>query len=182
MVFNSVLVVGRRKLAFGIICGGRCSIDCEIRSMIRIIFIVVLLFSCSARAEEVIAVVDLKFLRETGEVASTLCFDDGSEEQNCATWATFYLFEARVKKVVFGELKARKFHVWLGVHALKKGNIKNMVAKLMPLPPEHEAAYQIIGWGDKRELYCFEAKQGEAYNTSIKLEGENVQCYEYDIE
>lgn len=146
--------------------------------MNRIIFIVALLFSCTARAEEIIAVLDLKFLRDTGEVSSTLCFDEGSEEQSCATWATFYLFDARVKKVVSGELKARKFHVWLGVHALKKGNIKNMVAKLRPLPPEHEAAYQIIGWGKKRELYCFEAEQSEAYSASVKLEGENVQCYE----
>lgn len=150
--------------------------------MNRILFIIFLLYSCAASAEEMIAVLDLKFVRDTGEVASTLCFDEGSEEQNCATWATFYLFDARVKKVVSGELSARKFRVLYGVHALKKGNIKNMVAKLRPLPREHEAAYQIIGWGEKRELYCFEAKQGEAYNTGVKLEGENVQCYEYDIE
>lgn len=145
--------------------------------MNRIIFIIVLLYSFAASAEEIIAVVDLKFVRDTGEVASTLCFDNGSEEQNCGTWATFYLFDARVKKVVSGELKARRFHVWLGIHALKKGNIKNMVAKLRPLPPEHEAAYQIIGWGEKRELYCFEAKENETYNTNIKSEGANMQCY-----
>lgn len=145
--------------------------------MIRIIFIVVLLYSCAARAEEIIAVVDLKFLRDTGEVSSTLCFDEGSEKQNCATWATFYLFDASVKKVVSGELSARKFRVLYGVHALKKGNIKNMVAKLRPLPPEHETDYQIIGWGEKRELYCFEAEENEAYNTNIKSEGANMQCY-----
>ena len=150
--------------------------------MIRTILLVVLLLPITALAEEVVAVVDLNFLKDTGEVSSTLCFEDVNEEKDCATWATFYLFEARVKKVVSGELSGRKFPVWFGVHALKKGNIKNMVAKLRPLPPEHEAEYQIIAWGEKRELFCFDAKESETYNTSIEPKGKNMQCYGYDVE
>jgi hypothetical protein len=150
--------------------------------MLRTIFFVVLLLPFTAVAEEVIAVVDLKFLKDTGEVSSTLCFEEVNEEKHCATWATFYLFEARVKKVVSGNFSERKFRAWFGVHALKKGNIKNMVAKLRPLPPEHEAAYQIVAWGQKRELYCFDAKENETFNTNIESESTKMQCYGYEAE
>lgn len=150
--------------------------------MIRIILLVVLLLPFTALAEDLVAVVDLKFLKDTGEASSTLCFEEVNEEKDCATWATFYLFEARVKKVVSRELSGRKFRVWFGIHALKKGNIKNMVAKLRPLPPEHEAEYQIVAWGEKKELYCFEAKERETYNTNIEPEGTNMQCYGYEVE
>ena len=150
--------------------------------MIRAILLVVLLLPFTAVAEEVVAVVDLKFLKDTSEASSTLCFEEVNEGNDCATWATFYLFEARVKKVVSGKLSGRKFRVWFGVHALKKGDIKNMVAKLRPLPPEHEAEYQIVAWGEKRELFCFEAKERETYNTNIEPEGTNMQCYSDEVE
>lgn len=150
--------------------------------MIRNIVLLFLLLSPVTLAEEVIAVVDLKFLKETGKVASTLCFEGGDIENDCTTWATFYLFEARVKKVVSGEPRARKFHVWFGRHALRKGNIKNMVAKLKPLPQENEVDYQVIEWGERKELYCFGADENESYNTNIELQGTNMQCYGYEAE
>lgn len=150
--------------------------------MIRTILFIFLLLPVTALAEDVIAVVDLKFLKDTGEASSTLCFEEVNEEKDCATWATFYLFEARVKKVVSGELSSRKFRAWFGVHALKKGNIKNMVAKLKPLPPEREAEYQILAWGEKMELFCFDAKENETFNTNIEPEGKKMQCYGHDVE
>jgi hypothetical protein len=54
--------------------------------MLRTIFFVVLLLPFAVVAEEVIAVVDLKFLKDTGEVSSTLCFEEVNEEKHCTTW------------------------------------------------------------------------------------------------
>lgn len=146
--------------------------------MIRSLIWVVLLLSPSAFADEVVAVVDLKFLKDTGEPASTLCFEDDGQNDSCATWSTFYLFEARVKKVVHGEPVSRKFQVWFGRHALKKGNIRNAVAKLKPLPAGHEASYQVVALGDREEFYCFGTNKHQQHNVSIEPQGTGMQCYE----
>lgn len=144
--------------------------------MIRSLICVVLLLSTSAFAEEVVAVVDLKFLKDTGETASTLCFEGQTENVSCSTWATFYLFEAQVKKVVHGNLLSRNFHVWFGAHALKEGNIRNAVVKLKPLPPEHEARYQIVALGERKRLYCFPANEDAQSNDSTGSVA-GMQCY-----
>lgn len=100
--------------------------------MIRYLILLFLLLSPAAMVEEIVAIIDLKFLKDTDAVASTLCFEGSEADNQCATWAAFYLFEVRVKKVVSGDPEDRKFLVWFGSHALKKGNIKNMLAKLKP--------------------------------------------------
>lgn len=146
--------------------------------MIRSVVLFFLLLSPSAFSEEVIAVVDLKFLEDTGEAASTLCFEEEGQSDNCTTWATLYLFEARVRKVIHGELVRRQFPVWFGRHALKKGNIRNVVARLKPLPAQHEASYQIVALGEKEELYCFATDEGQAANVIVELQGIRMQCYE----
>ena len=146
--------------------------------MIRSLILFVLLLSPSAFSEEVIAVVDLKFLKDTGETASTLCYEEEGQSSNCTTWATFYLFEARVKKVVHGEPIGRKFLVWFGRHALMEGNIRNVVAKLKPLPAEHEANYKIVALGDREELYCFSTNEDQKHNLTIEPDGIGMQCYE----
>ena len=146
--------------------------------MIRSLVLVALLFSSKAFAGEVVVVVDLKFVRDTGETASTLCFEKEAETKSCAAWATFYLFEARVKNVVHGEPISRKFKVWFGRHALKKGNIRNLVAKLKPLPAEHEASYQIVALGERQELYCFDASEDRQPNVNVEPHDTGMQCYE----
>ncbi|WP_339899708.1 hypothetical protein [uncultured Gilvimarinus sp.] len=142
--------------------------------------ILALLLTSNAFAVEVIAVVDLKFLKDTGETASTLCFKEETETESCATWATFYLFEARVKTVVHGEPISRKFKVWFGQHALKKGNIQKVVAKLKPLPAEHEASYQITALGERQELYCFHVNEDRQSNVRIEPRSVEMRCYEPD--
>jgi hypothetical protein len=144
--------------------------------MIRVLAILFVLVSPKCLAEELAAVLDLKFIKDTGETAEVMCF--GEAEEDCGTWATFYLFEAKVKKVISGDFPKNKFKVLFGAHALKVGNFKGVVATLKSLPEDHEARYQITEWGEEKEMYCFRAEEGEEYNVKQEPGGPDFRCYE----
>jgi hypothetical protein len=128
-------------------------------------------------AEDLVAIVDLKFLEETDLPAAFLCF----EEDKCDVWATHYLWEARVRKVISGTEPDKHFLVLYGVHALKKQDLRNVLATMKKLEPGAyaNARYQIRDRGQQRELVCFEGSA--APNAPIKLEGghpEPQRCFD----
>lgn len=144
--------------------------------MCRFVFIVILLLSPKLYAEELVAVLDLYFKKDTGDTAATLCFGEG--EEGCGQWATFYLYEARIKKVLSGEFNSKKFKVIYGRHALLKKNLKGVVATLIKLPDNAHAEYQIIELGELREMYCFSGEYNMPYNVSEVTEGQQLKCFE----
>ena len=113
--------------------------------------------SLSAGAEQIVAMLDLKFIEDTGETASLVC--DGVDD--CYVYATHYLFDAKVDKVISGDLPDKRFRVQYGTHALRKKNFRNVVALLKKQESggqgQEEAQYVIEQWGEKLKLYCFEA-------------------------
>ena len=114
---------------------------------------------------ESIAVLDLKFIRDTGKAASVLCFDEVGTE--CESWSNFYVFEASLKKHISGKEIPEKFNLLLGRHALKKKSIRNIVVKIKEISDNEEATYQVSDIGFKGKVFCFENK------SSGKLE-----CYQ----
>lgn len=73
-----------------------------------------------------------------------MCFDD--EELSCFSWATFYLYSARIKNVVSGPKVPNEFQVVFGQHALAEEDISNVVIKLRKLPEDNvfNALYQVV--------------------------------------
>ena len=148
------------------------------KSAISGVLFALLASAANVLAEDLVAVVDLNFLRETDKTAAVLCL--GESDDDCAVWATHYLWEARVRMVISGAEHDARFLVLHGRHALKKQNMKGVVAIMRRLEPPlpFEARYQIVGWGRKRELVCFDmAIESAPMKLSEGLEGSS-SCFD----
>lgn len=143
--------------------------------MKKIIVIIAVLFSNYCLAEELIAKLDLKFIRDTGKTAGVLCY--GDNEKDCHEWSTFYLYEAKVKKILSGNLPVDKFTVIYGRHALRKINHSSVIVRLNKLPANGDAQYQILEFGKNIELVCFQS-ESSLFNEKLELDNEKLKCAE----
>lgn len=128
-------------------------------------------------AEEIVAILDLKFIENTGEPGGYICFDD----DECGVWAVFYLFEASVDEVISGDLPEKKFLVLYARHALREKNFRNVVALLKEREPDDISAakYQITHTGQVREMYCFTRRDDEEVDTDVVLNDQHsLNCYD----
>jgi hypothetical protein len=134
-------------------------------------------------AEEVVAVVDLKFLKETDQTAAVLCLGESDEDEDCVVWAHHYLWEARIRKVIAGAVTEKRFLVLFGRHALMKKDIRNIVVLMKRLESNSpaEARYQILEWGHKRQLVCFSAEIARQAPWKLGSPGgDAINCFEAD--
>lgn len=135
--------------------------------------------STYAFAEETIAVLDLRFIEDTGDTAGVLCF--GEDETDCAQWSTYYLFEATPRRVISGELPEEPFLVLFGRHALKKRNLKNVAARLEERDDVEsgEARYRITEWGRRLSMYCFARREGDEAGLAVELNDKRqLTCFD----
>ena len=137
-----------------------------------------LLQSAHARADDLVALVDLKFLEATEKTAEVMCFGEG--EDDCAVWATFYLGEARVRKVISGTAPGKRFLVLYRSHALEEKDFPNLVGRFVPL---EEGAYGNarfqMHWGDRLDLAYFnDSKAPDAPLELKELNNDTLRCYE----
>lgn len=144
--------------------------------MKKIIVIFAVLFSNYCLSEELIAKLDLKFIKDTGKTAGVLCY--GDNEDDCHEWSTFYLYEAKVKKVLSGNLPIKKFTVIYGRHALRKNNHSNVIVRLNKLPANEDAQYQILEFGQNFELVCFQSPESSLFSEPLELNNEKLKCAE----
>jgi hypothetical protein len=135
-----------------------------------------LFFASHLYAEDIVAILDMKFVKDTKETATLLCF--GDNEEDCAQWATFYLYDAKVKKVLSGELPSKKIKVIYGRHALMPKNFKNVAVVMTPLQDHKEAEYQIKEWGELKEMYCFKSNDNQPGNVIDGNQRQPQTCYE----
>ena len=136
-----------------------------------------MLISPRLDAEEIVAILDLKFIENTGEPGGYICFDD----DECDVWAVFYLFEASVDEVISGDLPDKKFLVLYARHALREKNFRNVVALLKEREPDEFSAakYQIAHTGQEREMYCFTRREDEEVDTDVILNDQHpLNCYD----
>ncbi|QYK08982.1 hypothetical protein [Shewanella mangrovisoli] len=93
-------------------------------------------------ANEIKVQADLEFLLDTEKESGKLCFG----ETDCSTWSTFYLFNAKVKKVIVGTEPNASFKVIYGRHALLKQDLNGAVITLRELDKNNGfgAKYQVV--------------------------------------
>ncbi|RYF99091.1 MAG: hypothetical protein EOO07_37225 [Chitinophagaceae bacterium] len=144
--------------------------------MIKAISFLVFTFSNFCFSDEIIASLDLKFVKDTGETAGVICYSE--DDADCHEWSTFYLYEAKVKKVFSGELAEKHFTVIYGHHALLKNNHRNVIVSLKKLTDGADARYQIMEFSQKIELVCFRSAESRIFNSELELGGEKLHCAE----
>ncbi len=135
----------------------------------------------NAGAEEIVAIVDLKFIEETEDTAAVLCL--GDEDDDCFPWAVYYIFEARIDKVISGNLPDKRFRVLFGRHALKKKNFRNVIALFEERETDDpdEPQYRISQWGEKRTMYCFDYREDDDAEISVSRNDQfELNCYDQD--
>lgn len=141
-----------------------------------------LLLGTAARAQdaqELVAIVDLKFIKATDRAASVMCF--GEKEEDCGVWATHNLYKATIRKIISGSESRKTLLVLFGRHALAEMDLRRVIARMRPLEPgdEYGAQYQIFESGEKRELFCFRRWQDETGGLELKAQDEQSQtCYD----
>ena len=149
---------------------------------IIIVFTVVLLSTGpKTAAEEIVAILDFKFIEETALTAAVICY--GDDEDDCYQHAVHYVFEAKVDKVISGNLPDKRFLVLYGRHALKKKNYRNIVALLKKRDSNNpdEPRYQIAQWGKKRTMYCIDYLQDDDTGTGVLRNDQfELSCYDQD--
>lgn len=129
------------------------------------------------RGEELIAIVDLKYLKETEQVVATMCIGE-----ECFPWAHGYLFEARVRKVINGDLpegaNQAKFLVLYGHHAMRTADVRGVVAKLRKLTDGIDGAqYQIADTGTDGGKYCFRWYSSDDEAPAENHGGQLLRCF-----
>lgn len=132
-----------------------------------------------AWATDLVAIVDLKFLRETDQTAAVLCF--GDKDEDCVPWATHNLYRATIRKVIHGEESRKTVLVLFGRHAMKKISMRGVIATLSRLEPKNDtgAEYRVAEWGDKREFFCFRRWPDDTQGFELKADGEDsLTCYD----
>ena len=144
--------------------------------MNKLFAFLLLLFSPLTYSQDLVAILDLEFVKETNDAAAWMCY--GENDNDCHPWAYLYVFDAKVKKVISGDLTEKKIRVLFGRHALKQGRHKNVIATLSKLDKNSEAEYQILEWGTKREMYCFSGEGNKMYNVRLESSGIDLKCYE----
>lgn len=129
-------------------------------------------------AEDLVALVDLKYLRETDKVAEVMCFGEG--DQDCGVWAIYYLGEAHVRKVIRGTAPNDRILVLYRSHALQKKDFPDLIVRFETLEdgPYANANYKIL-WGDELHLACFEETKAPDAPLKLEEEGDDARkCYE----
>lgn len=135
----------------------------------------------NAWSADLVAVVDLEFIRPTDQTAAVLCM--GDKESDCVVWATHNLYRAKIKKVVVGEKPRKTPLVLFGKHALKEKDFRNVTVTMDKLETKTEAdpQYVVRGWAEERKFFCFPRFPDETDGFELKKEGEQSQtCYEVE--
>lgn len=131
----------------------------------------------TASAADLVALVDLEFIRTTDQAAAVMCF--GDREEDCGVWATFYLYKAKIRKIISGTESRKTVLVLYGRHALSKKDFRGVLASMVKIEAkdEKEPQYRITSWGEKRELVCFPRREDDQAGLEVKEGEDSFTCY-----
>jgi ketosteroid isomerase-like protein len=129
----------------------------------------------AAETGELIAVVDLKFLKVTDFVTTWLCVDEYCEPSSHG-----YLFEARLRTAVNGEWPKKKFLVLYGRHAMGQSNQRRVVGRFSKLTDGPDGAeYQLVEAGVHGQPSCFEWHGLDGRGPAeVPRSGELLRCFD----
>jgi hypothetical protein len=138
-----------------------------------------LMLSSVATADDLVAIADLEFIRATDQPAVYLCL--GERDEDCSVWGTFNVYKARIRKVISGTESRKTLLVRYGRHALAHKNFRGIIATLNKLEPKDppDPEYQVVQWGEKRQLFCFDRRDDDVHGYELKKDGEDPDtCYD----
>lgn len=138
---------------------------------------VALALHSTVSAADLVALVDLEFIRKTDKTAAVMCF--GDTEDSCGVWATFYLYKARIRRVISGTELRKTVLVLYGRHSLLEKDFRGVHASMIKLEEndEKEPQYQITSWGAKRELVCFPRREDDEEGLEVRDGEDSSTCY-----
>jgi hypothetical protein len=132
-----------------------------------------------AWAGDLVAIVDLKFIRATDQPAMIMCL--GDRDEDCVVWATLNLYKARIRKVISGTESRKTMFVTFGRHALMEKDLRGVIATMNKREAKEpsDPQYQIVEWGYEREMVCFRRRKDDTAGFELKEEGEEpLTCYD----
>jgi hypothetical protein len=126
---------------------------------------------------ELIAVVDLRYIKKTNIVATTVCYGE-----ECFPWSDHYLWEAKIRKVLKGTRPKGRVLVLHGRHALLKRDLKDLVVALEPIDPKNNlgASYKVTQVAGRLNLACFPDETGLPTNRVIEPGRGESNCIDVD--
>jgi hypothetical protein len=106
-----------------------------------------------------------------------MCF--GDTEDSCGVWATFYLYKARIRRVISGTEPRKTVLVLYGRHALLEKDFRRVYASMIKLEAndENDPQYQITSWGAKREVVCFPRREDDREGLGVGNGEDSSTCY-----
>lgn len=135
---------------------------------------------CLAQTDDLVAVVDLKYLRETEQVTAIMCYGDSPGD--CHPWAHGLLFEARVRKIIHGQVAKKKFLVLYGRHAMRKQDLRGVTGRFSKLVDDADGAeYHMAAMAIDAHPACFEwfGRDGSGPAEQPRS-GELLWCFDED--
>lgn len=137
-------------------------------------------------ANDLVAEVDLEFIRETDDVAAVMCMGDSDDD--CFPWAHHYLWRARIRRILGGEETQRTFLVLYGRHALSKKDLPRRIVVMKRLEDDSpaQARYQIKDMAYEVKLTCFREStvQDSALEMNYKVDrgefADPLRCFDPD--
>jgi ketosteroid isomerase-like protein len=137
--------------------------------------------ACLAQTEELVAVVDLKFLKTTEQVVVITCWGHGDDE--CYPSAYGSLYEAQLRRVISGEWPKRKFLVIYGGGGRKGEILRGVIGKFSALTDGTEGAkYQIVDTAVDGDLACFDWNGADSDGPAEQpTSGQLLRCVGRDL-
>lgn len=132
-----------------------------------------------AGASDLVAMVDLQFIRATDQPAAYLCL--GERDEDCVVWATVNVYKARIRKIFSGTETRKTMFVTFGKHALAERNLRGIIATMNKREAKEptDPQYHIVDWGQKRELVCFGRRENDSEGFELRKDGEgSLTCYD----
>jgi hypothetical protein len=135
--------------------------------------------ACLAQPQELVAVVDLKFLKATELVVVVTCL----VEDECYPTAYGNLFEAQLRKKISGEWPKKKFLVIYGAYARKGEILRGVTGRFSALTDGIEGAkYQIVDTAVDGDLACFDWNGADSDGPAEQpTSGQLLRCFGQDL-
>ena len=155
-------------------------------SMKYLIFFTSLFLSVHvASANEIVAITEAIHIEDTGIASASMCHENGE----CSAWRTFYLVEAKAKRIIKGLEMDENITFLFSAHAPNIEDLiiyKNSLVKLAEIKDRAEeiknipAKYMMMDWAVPKVKECFENEFSTKNNFdgSMHVGGQKVICFE----
>lgn len=155
-------------------------------ALVWVLMTILLFVSCPSLADSALVIVDAREIRNSEIAAGELCVREG----DCSTWETYFIYKAKVKKVLHGDVPVKGIVFAKGQHA---GFVDKKINGWMVLVQKIEdsrlakklgAQYIVKRSSFPEQYYCFDGKPddviGEQFVSRLTSSSGDYFCYSLD--